>query len=59
MFDTDAIWTSLAETGKAYVYSIHNLIWSRLLQEALEEGVTLERRTLADGMDAIYLRRAR
>ena len=59
MYDTNAIWTSLAETGKAYAYNIHNLIWGQLLDEALEEDVTLERRTLADGMDAIYLRRAR
>ena len=56
--NTNEIWTSLAETGKAYGF-INDTLWGQLLDEALEEGVTLECRLLADGVNAVYLRRAR
>ena len=58
MYDTNAIWTSLAETGKAYGF-VNDYIWGQLLDEALEMGVTLECRILKNGTNAIYLRKAR
>lgn len=58
MYDTNAIWTSLAETGKAYGF-VNDYLWDQLLDEALEEGVTLECRILKSGTNAIYLRKAR
>lgn len=54
MHDTNAIWNSLAETGKAYGY-INDTLWGQLLDEAREEGVVLECRLLQSGVNAVFL----
>ena len=58
MHDTNAIWNSLAETGKAHC-KLNDSLWEQLLKEAQEEGVRIREKLLADCETwAIYLRRA-
>ena len=56
MYDTNAIWMSLAETGKAQCY-VNDYLWDQLLEESREEGARLQCKPLANGLNGIYLRR--